>query len=278
MEIYLFLLALIILPFILGVVHVIFDKYFITKTAINDLELVKNNLKIQLKYCTDEKTSLEEHWRPAFESFLAIDVETTGLKRASSRVIQIAIVHFDKGKLQAIWSTFIDPECKIPKNASKVNAIYDEDVKGKGNFLSHSQFLLKIISHSPLVGHNLYFDLSMIQEQFRNVNINVRLSPLYCTMRKRWYEESVSEIIKPKYETHGARRWQKLSVTADELGVKPIGKLHDAITDAHLSGMCFIAQARLRIDASQEKLLKVEDDLKMASAAVERAKTKYVIG
>src|SRR5262245_47812909 len=61
-----------------------------------------------------------------------VDTETTGRDPArGDRVIEIAVVHFDQGKVAARHELLVDPGIPIPAEASAVHGISDADVKGK---------------------------------------------------------------------------------------------------------------------------------------------------
>jgi hypothetical protein len=68
---------------------------------------------------------IEQEWSLAFDGFCAIDVETTGLASAKCKIIQIAIVTFEGGRVANAWSRYLNPGVKIPVNATKVNNITD---------------------------------------------------------------------------------------------------------------------------------------------------------
>lgn len=58
------------------------------------------------------------------------DLETTGLEPGKDRIIQIAVLHVNRGRTVTEWQTFVDPEMPIPKEATEVHHTTDEMVKG----------------------------------------------------------------------------------------------------------------------------------------------------
>lgn len=93
--------------------------------------------------------------------FIAIDVETTGLV-ASSAIVSVCAMRFEDFQPAEIFSTLIDPEREIPKEASAVNHIRDDMVAGKPTIWQIMPSLQAFVGESALVGHNLPFDLGFL--------------------------------------------------------------------------------------------------------------------
>ena len=63
--------------------------------------------------------------------FIAFDLETTGTKPQADRIVEIGAVLFDGDQAAGTYGTLIDPGVPIPADASAVNGITDEMVRGK---------------------------------------------------------------------------------------------------------------------------------------------------
>lgn len=211
-------------------------------------------------------------WNAAFGRFCSLDVETTGLKRANSKVIQVGLCLFDGGAIRGTRVWWIDPGVRIPVSATRVNNIRYEDVRGKGDFRYHADDLERLLTKYPLVGHNLYFDVSMIIAEFERIGRYIDVRPLYCTMKDVWHMAATEP---PKPRAHpGERdlpRWQKLGDLAESLGVSVDGPLHDALVDARLAGECFIARARLAVGRSEAALERSEAEVMYLRAQLQAA-------
>lgn len=99
--------------------------------------------------------------------FVAFDTETTGLKPDENRVVEIGAVKFDKRGIISRFSVLIDPECPMPCEASSVNNITDEMLKGKPLFKNVAVDFLKFIQDSVLVAHNAPFDIAFINAELK---------------------------------------------------------------------------------------------------------------
>ncbi|MFN6784739.1 exonuclease domain-containing protein [Proteus mirabilis] len=161
------------------------------------------------------------------DEFVSVDVETTGLKSATSSIIQISFVYFKSGSPVKKYTRYIDPECTIPANATKVNNITNEMLLGAPKFRDVSNTIRDIITKYKIVGHNLRFDTKMIEYEFTRLGCQVRLNWGFCTMSE--------EIKRPLIESKPTR-YIKLADLAKGYGIEPSGNLHDAYYDALLAG------------------------------------------
>ncbi len=114
------------------------------------------------------------------KTLLVLDLETTGLDPKSDRIIEIgAVLHTDKGK-QAEYSQLVNPGIPIPRFITELTGItremvqsdkalpIDDAIKKLTNFL-HKELgqagTSLRIEDLPIVGHNVGFDLSFLNQQ-----------------------------------------------------------------------------------------------------------------
>ncbi len=104
-------------------------------------------------------------------SFVALDLETTGISPAEDRIIEIGAIKVVDGKEQAVFSTFVNPEMKIPPRITQITGINDSMVCGapvlKDIFLN----LLEFLEEYPLLGHNIIFDYSFLKTAAVNMDL-----------------------------------------------------------------------------------------------------------
>jgi DNA polymerase-3 subunit epsilon len=92
-------------------------------------------------------------------TFAAIDLETTGLQPPAHRVCEVAVVRFrGDGTVLEEYATLVDPERRISPGAAECNNIAIEDVKGAPTFAQVWPDLLRMLSGSVIVAHNLLFE------------------------------------------------------------------------------------------------------------------------
>src|SRR6185369_8600351 len=61
-------------------------------------------------------------------SFVAIDVETTGLRPRQHRMIEIGLARYVNGRCTERYSTLINPERRIPEYIRKLTGLTDSDL------------------------------------------------------------------------------------------------------------------------------------------------------
>ncbi|MBM7624748.1 exonuclease domain-containing protein [Sporohalobacter salinus] len=131
-----------------------------------------------------------------------IDVETTGLSQ-QDKIIELAITlfEFDEKTGQIIeikdsYSDLRDPGIKIPKDATKIHGLKNEDVKDKELNKDKIKDIIKKANY--LIAHNASFDKRFVKELFPEVKNKTWL----CSMndinwKKKGFEsKSLENLIK----------------------------------------------------------------------------------
>ncbi len=98
-------------------------------------------------------------------SLVAIDLETTGLDPNRDAIIEIAAVRFNGSRIEAEWTTLINPGRPIPGLITQLTGITNEMVRNAPPIKAVIQDLVDFIGDSPVVGHNVRFDLGFLQKQ-----------------------------------------------------------------------------------------------------------------
>lgn len=106
-----------------------------------------------------------------FKNYVVIDTETTGLSNRTDEIIEIGMVKIENGNIVDEYSTLIKPNCIISNAASKVNGIYDSDVKNAPSFNDVCNDIHKFINGNTIVAHNASFDISFLKRQSEECGI-----------------------------------------------------------------------------------------------------------
>lgn len=153
-------------------------------------------------------------------TFIAFDVETTGLSPVANRLVELSGVKFsyDNAKVET-FSELIDPEMPIPPEVTRIHGITDEMVDGKPTVARViPAFLDWIGDDSVLIAHNAPFDL-----EFMRVNI-ARLG-LGCPDNYVVDTLVLSREVMPEAPRHQLK-------TIVELLELPSGGYHRALADS----------------------------------------------
>lgn len=117
------------------------------------------------------------------KKLLCFDIEATGTNPATDRIVQIAWCEITYCDMDNTWIPFnkrkllINPGVSIPKEATDIHGITNDDVYGSPSFLDVSMALHDQFKGCDLVGFNLTnFDVPLLWEEFARVGIDWDLS------------------------------------------------------------------------------------------------------
>jgi len=96
-------------------------------------------------------------------AIVAIDIETTGLDSQSDAITEIGAVRFNGRRIEAEWSTLINPGRAIPALITQLTGITNEMVRNAPPIRAVVQELADFVGDAPVLGHNVRFDLSFLQ-------------------------------------------------------------------------------------------------------------------
>lgn len=105
------------------------------------------------------------------------DLETTGVNIAKDRIVEISVLKVLPNGKEEQRTIRVNPEMHIPKEASKVHGIYDEDVKDCPTFKLIAKELARYIEGCDLGGYNSNrFDIPLLAEEFLRVGVDFDMS------------------------------------------------------------------------------------------------------
>lgn len=96
------------------------------------------------------------------DTYVALDLETTGLTPTSEAILEIGAVKFRGKETLDTWHTFIDPERPIPPYIQALTNIAPEMVKGAPRFSSVRGDLASFLKQTTLVAHRISFDVGFL--------------------------------------------------------------------------------------------------------------------
>ncbi len=120
---------------------------------------------------------------PKETEFTVIDFETTGLSPKSSRVIEVGLVKVKNLKVKDTFSTLINPQHSVPSGITMLTGITNSDVEGAPLFDEVAQQIIDFIGDSVLVGHNLRFDYSFLENEIQRAEMILPEVHQLCTLK-----------------------------------------------------------------------------------------------
>ena len=106
--------------------------------------------------------------------FIAFDLETTGTSPSTDMIVEIGAVRFEGPTPMERYSTLVDPGIPIPPEASAVNGINDDMVRGKPDIVQVLGKFADFCSEWPLVAHNAPFDFKFL---LKDINLHQAPAP-----------------------------------------------------------------------------------------------------
>ena len=98
-------------------------------------------------------------------TFIALDLETTGLDNARDAIIEVGAAKFQDDRIIDRYSTLVNPGRPIPYEITQLTGITDRDVAGKPRFDQVASQITRFVGGAPVVGHNVSFDLGFLRGQ-----------------------------------------------------------------------------------------------------------------
>ena len=97
-------------------------------------------------------------------TYVAIDLETTGLDPDRDAIIEVGAVRFGLDGACETFRTFVDPKRAIPYRIQRLTGITDGDVVGAPLFAEIAADLEAFVGADPVVGQNVSFDPGFLQQ------------------------------------------------------------------------------------------------------------------
>lgn len=155
-------------------------------------------------------------------SYIVIDIETTGLSHLSDEIIEIGALRVENDEPIEEFHSLVRCKQKIPESIKKLTGITDEEILKQGRELHVVlQEFLSFISDYQLVCHNVSFDYNFIQTACRKEHL---LAP---------QNKCIDTMILAKRRLKGIKDY-KLRTIAENLSVE-LSEQHRALEDCYIT-------------------------------------------
>ncbi|MCX6030209.1 MAG: exonuclease domain-containing protein [Chloroflexi bacterium] len=96
-------------------------------------------------------------------TFVALDLETTGLNPDRDAIIEVGAIKFRDDEPVDRLTTLVNPGRPIPYEIQQLTGISNEDVLGQPRFDQVAGPLMRFVGSLPVVGHSVSFDLGFVR-------------------------------------------------------------------------------------------------------------------
>jgi DNA polymerase-3 subunit epsilon len=105
------------------------------------------------------------------------DLETTGIDITKDRIVEISFLKIMPDGTEECKTRRVNPQIPIPKQATAIHGITDEDVKECPAFKDFSHLLAEQIEGCDLAGFNSNrFDIPLLAEEFIRAGVDIELN------------------------------------------------------------------------------------------------------
>jgi DNA polymerase III subunit epsilon len=173
------------------------------------------------------------------ETFNVVDLETTGGLGSRDRIMEISIVRATlKDGIQQISTDFIDPQIQIPDQIVRFTGITQDMVSAANPSNLVLPNYLPLLQTGILTAHNLKFDYSFLQTEYRRLGTTFTADPTVCTLE-------LSRILLSHLPS------RSLPNLVNHFGFK-VGKSHRAESDA-IACWLLLEQLLLQMQKSEDE-------------------------
>ncbi len=131
------------------------------KSGNKDLKILYG---VEAYYVNDTERCVFGLDYPSFDDeMIVFDLETTGLSNRTCRIIEIGAVKIKGGEVIDRFDTFVDPECDIPEEITRLTSITNDMVKGAPKDEQALDMFLSFAGDRLLIAHNAKFDVGFIR-------------------------------------------------------------------------------------------------------------------
>jgi DNA polymerase-3 subunit epsilon/ATP-dependent DNA helicase DinG len=197
-------------------------------------------------------------------TFVAIDVETTGLEAGIDEIIEVAAVKFRGDEVLESFNHLVKPRHSLPLKITRLTGISENALAEAPRFSDVAPDLVRFVKSYPLVGHSIGFDVRMLQAQGMRFT-----QPAYDTF-------DLATLLMPQAPAY------RLGTLAAALGITH-DEAHRALSDADVTRQVFLHLLRRIEELDLQELSEISRltarmnwPLRELFGEIERAKAKTV--
>lgn len=146
--------------------------------------------------------------------YVVFDLETTSQYTRYARIVEIAAAKYKDGEKVDCFESLVKPKRPIPKSATKLHGIADDDVTDAPMWESVQAMFFDFIEDLPLVGHNV-------------ANYDI---PIVMYQSQRWFDNLYIDTLQRVRKAFPKLKSYKLEYLKERLGLSS-GISHRAMSD-----------------------------------------------
>ncbi len=114
------------------------------------------------------------------QTYVVVDIETTGGRAPFHRVTEIGAVKMRGGEIVDKWQSLVNPERAIPATITRLTGITNEMVADAPLFADIAESFQAFMEDAVFVAHNVRFDYGFLSAEYARLDMRFRY-PTLCT-------------------------------------------------------------------------------------------------
>lgn len=160
-------------------------------------------------------------------TYVAIDVETTGLNPKKDKIIEIGAVKIIDGRETEHFVTFVNPSRKLEEKTVQITGIEQKDIENAKSMQEIAPELIYFLEDLPFVGHKILFDYSFLKRSIMNTNLSTGVK----------FEKNGIDTLKLARKLLPTLPHKTLAYLCRHYGISH--QAHRALEDARATGLLF---------------------------------------
>lgn len=186
-----------------------------------EYELYQKKLNEKSRRLNQNQTEPITRKKDLPDDYVVLDFETTGLDPVNDDIIEVAIVKVVDRKPKEWYTRLIKPRAVLSYKAITITEITADMLRDKPYIESVIEEILNFIGDSPIMGHNVDFDIKFLSANSPKAITNKTIDTL--SYSRRWIK--------------GLEHY-RLADVSEHLGVEST-KYHRALNDCLVTQKCF---------------------------------------
>ncbi len=105
-------------------------------------------------------------------NLVVVDLETTGLRPANDRILEIGAVRVEHGEICATYEKLINPRMQIPYRVQELTGITQDMAERGCDGDEALRGFIDFCGNYPLLGHNVSFDYGFLRHKSVNMGLD----------------------------------------------------------------------------------------------------------
>ena len=175
-------------------------------------------------------------------SYVAVDLETTGIGTKREKITEIGMVKVVDGKVVDTYHTLVNPYRAIPERVVELTGITDEMVKDAPGIEEVLPAVIEFCEGFPLLGHQIIFDFGFLTQAAVNAKV-------------KFEKDGLDTLKLCRYLMPGAEK-KNLGAACAYFGITP-DTAHRALSDA-MSAHLLYAKLMEQFGAARSELFEAK--------------------